>query len=102
MKQILAVGMLDVETFGRAAFFVQVSETEVMHYLVHRNGHIEANPPVPLPLTMVYSSVEKFNHGYLVDEPVPIKEVSELPDMCRKWVQRSNGSRRAAKESWCL
>lgn len=79
MMQIVAVGMLDVETFGMDAFFVQVSETEVMHYQVHRNGHIEANPPVRLPFANVYASVEKFNHGYLVDEPVLIKEVSELP-----------------------
>jgi hypothetical protein len=79
MQQILAVGMLDVETFGMDAFFVQVSATEVMHYQVHRNGHIEANPLVPLLLADVYASIEKFNHGFIVDEPVPIKEISKLP-----------------------
>ena len=83
--QILAVGMLDVETFGMDAFFVQVSETEVMHYEVHRSGKIDAVPSEPQPLAQMYSSVEKFNHCYLVEDPVPINEVSDLPSYLGKF-----------------
>jgi|CXWL01.1.fsa_nt_gi hypothetical protein len=79
MMQIVAVGMLDVETFGRDAFFVQVNPTEVMHYEVHRDGRIDPLDPEPHALDQVYSSVEKFNHGYLVEEPVPLRELTELP-----------------------
>ena len=79
MMQIVAVGMLHVEMFGWDAFFVQVNPTEVMHYKVYRDGRIEPFDPEPQPLEMVYASVEKFNHGYLVEEPVQLRELTELP-----------------------
>lgn len=77
--QILAVGMLDVATFGMDAFFVQINEAEVMHYQVHRDGRLEAVPPEPQPLWSVAASIEKFNHGYLLDTPVPIAALTDLP-----------------------
>ena len=77
--QIVAVGMLDVETFGRDTFFVQVSPTEIMHYEVHRNGRIVPLNPESQSLDQVYLSIEKFNHGYLVEDPVQIHELADLP-----------------------
>src|SRR5437773_1297713 len=77
--KILAVAMLDVETFGMDAFFVQISATEVIHFEVHSDGRIRAEPPEPKAIADVTMSVEKFNHGYLVEEPVSIDALSELP-----------------------
>jgi len=83
--QILAVGMLDVATFGMDAFFVRINDTDIMHYEVHRDGRIEANPPHVQTMDDVYSSVEKFNHGYLVDPPVTIGSLAELPSYLGKF-----------------
>ena len=77
--KILAVGMLDVATFGSDAFFVQINDTQVMFYVVHRDGRLDADPPEPQSMTEMYSSIEKFGHCYLVDKPVEIHALSELP-----------------------
>lgn len=77
--QILGVGILDVEMFGRDILFVQVNETGVMCYEVHRDGRIEAMQPEPEPLQNFRLNVEKFGHCYLLDEPIPIKKLSDLP-----------------------
>src|SRR5690348_10097843 len=84
MMQILAVGMLDHETFGEDAFFVQTGPNEVAHFMVHKDGHMRMLDR-PGPIEMVYSSVEKFNHGYLVEEPVSIDALGELPGYIGKF-----------------
>src|SRR4051812_27012942 len=79
MLQIVAVGMLDPENTGRDVFFVQQAEDEVMQYEVFKDGRIVPLWPSPEPMDMVASSIEKFNHGYRVDHPVPIQRVEDLP-----------------------
>ena len=76
--QILAVGMLDVETFGSDTFFVQQGPDQVMLYEVHRDGTIKPQLPEPQPLRMVTASIEKFNNGYRCEQPVVIADVNEL------------------------
>jgi len=76
--QILAVGMLDVETFGTDTFFVQVDTDQVMLYEVHRDGTIKPQLPEPQPLRMVTASIEKFNNGYRCEQPVAIDDVRDL------------------------
>jgi len=77
--RIVAVGMLDSETFGSDTFFVQTSETEVMLYEAHKSGKVVATIAAPAPLTYVAASLEKFNNGYLLDAFVEIDSIALLP-----------------------
>jgi hypothetical protein len=77
-KQIVAVGLRDVATFGVDTFIVQLGPDEVMPYEVHRDGRVTALSPEPQPLTHVASAVEKFNSAFFVDPPIEIGDVAEL------------------------
>jgi hypothetical protein len=76
--RVLAVGMLDVETFGSDTFFVQTGEDEVALYRAHRDGRVEAEMPRPAPLAQVTASIEKFNNMFRLDEPIAIGDLSDL------------------------
>ncbi len=77
--QIVAVGMLSPEVTGHDVFFVQTGEDEVMQYDVFKDGRITPVWPEPQSMDMVASSIEKFNHGYRVEQPVPIASIDQLP-----------------------
>lgn len=78
---ILAVGMLDVAVMRRDAFFVQVAPGRVRHWFVHADGRREPAPDADLTYDDVLAAVERYGHGYLCDEPVPVPALDELPRM---------------------
>ncbi len=75
--RILAVALLDVDVMGRDVFIVETGPDEVVQYEVHRSGAVEALC-APQPAVSVMASIEKFNHGYLLDRPIEVAALSEL------------------------
>lgn len=76
--QILAVAMLDPAS-GADQFFVQTGEDEVMLYEAQRSGAVTPVVDEPAPLRFVTASIEKFNHMYRCDTPVPLAQLADLP-----------------------
>jgi hypothetical protein len=76
--RILAVGMLDPAS-GADQFFVQTGEDEVMLYEARQGGGVTAVVDEPAPLRFVAASIEKFNHMYRCEEPVPLAQLADLP-----------------------
>lgn len=83
--QIVAVGMLSPALTGRDVFFVQLGEDEVMQYEAFKDGTVRPIWPSPEPMAMVAASIEKFNHGYRVVQPVPISGPDVLPQYLAKF-----------------
>ena len=77
MMQILAVGMIDGDTFGRDLFYVQTGPAEIVPYMAYRDGRLEALGE-PGPLELVYAAVEKFNAAYILEEPIALRDLAEL------------------------
>ena len=90
MMHILAVGMLDVATFGMDAFFVQLNDRDVRHYEVHRDGRVIATTPDPQTYDDVMSSVEKFGHCYLCESPVALPSLDALPSFLGRFAITSD------------
>jgi len=97
--RILAVGMLDHQTFHRDTFFVQLNEAQVMLYEAHTNGHIKPLFPEPVPLCYVTAGIEKFGATYRVDEPVELDTVENLPAMIGKFELTARGTCRLVTRS---
>lgn len=74
---ILAVALLD-PSLGVDQFFVQTGDDEVVVYEATRSGAVHAITD-PAPLVHVTASIEKFNHGYRCETPVPLASIGELP-----------------------
>ena len=75
--KILGVGLLDWQIMGREAFIVQTGDDEVTFFEVTTKGQVTPTSP-PQPKIAAIASVEKWNHGYLLGEPVEISALSEL------------------------
>ncbi len=75
--QILAVGCLDFALMGHDVFFVEESPDSVVEYEV-RPGGVRALTAA-LPLVSLTSSIDKFNHGYWLSQPILIGSPAELP-----------------------
>jgi hypothetical protein len=78
MMRIVAVGMRDVSTFGKDMLFVETAADRITPFEVHRDGRVVPREPTQT-LEHLSTSVEKFNHAYLVETPVQIRELSDLP-----------------------
>ena len=74
--KIVGVAILDVAVVGRDVFFVQEGPDAVVQYEVDRAGKVTPISPT-LPMISVMASVEKFNHGYLI-EPIELGSLSQL------------------------
>lgn len=82
--KIVAVALLDSDVLGHDIFFVEDAPGEVTQYEVERSGKITAVSPVQSH-DEVMSSVEKFNHGYLLATPVEIASKDKLPGYLGKF-----------------
>lgn len=85
MLQILAAACLDADVLGHDVFFVQEGPDAVVQYEVHRDGRVEALTEA-LPLITVAASIEKFNHGYRLAQPIPVKSKAELKSYLGRFV----------------
>lgn len=87
--QILAVGMLDHEVFGRDTFWVQTGEDECMLYEAHKDGRVVPVVDEVAPLRYVTASIEKFNNTYRVEQPIPLDKLEDLPKYIGKFAPTS-------------
>jgi len=76
--RILAVGMLDVATFKRDEFYVEVGPDAVILYEARLDGTVVPRHEKPSPRRTVDSAVTKFDNGYLLDCPIAIQTEKEL------------------------
>jgi hypothetical protein len=93
MMHIVAVGMRDVATFGSDLFFVQVSPTHVMPYLVSRETGAVPTAEAPLPLSYVSSAIETANAAFRLDVPIAIESDAELVSYLGRF--------RPIDDTWC-
>lgn len=89
---ILAVAMLDWQTFGTDRFYVQVSPSAARLYEVNvRTRQARPLSDEPDPLAMVTAAIEKFGAMYRVTEPVEVESEAALCDYVGKFELTDDG-----------